>query len=240
MAWLTLALAHKTIAVSKKISEDAPTFFIPKNKLEIIYNGTSSGTLMARAEALEALGEKLSVNKKIPTVRIGTIAELHKNKGLKYAILAMSELVKETPGVSYTIIGEGEERKNLEKLILHHKLSKIVHLAGFVDNAPRYLKAFDIFLLPSVTEALGISILEAGAIGMPVVATSVGGIPEIVEDMKTGILVRPKQPKEIASAIKFLVNNPARAEEFGKNLGKKVSEKFSLDEMVRKTAELYK
>ncbi|MEK7614263.1 MAG: glycosyltransferase family 4 protein [Patescibacteria group bacterium] len=240
MAWLTLAFAHKTIAVSKKMSEDAPTFFIPKNKLEIIYNGTSSGTLMARVEALEALGEKLSVNKKIPTVRIGTIAELHKNKGLKYAILAMSELVKEIPGLSYTIIGEGEERKNLEKLILHHKLSKVVRLAGFVDNAQRYLQAFDIFLLPSVTEALGISILEAGSAGMPVIATSVGGMPEIIDDMKTGILVRPRQPKEIASAIKFLINNPNRAEEFGKNLSKKVSENFSLETMLEKTYALYK
>ena len=123
---------------------------------------------------------------------------------------------------------------------MHHKLSKVVRLAGFVDNAQRYLQAFDIFLLPSVTEALGISILEAGSAGMPVIATSVGGMPEIIDDMKTGILVRPRQPKEIASAIKFLINNPNRAEEFGKNLSKKVSENFSLETMLEKTYALYK
>ena len=75
---------------------------------------------------------------------------------------------------------------------------------------------------------------------MPVIATSVGGMPEIIDDMKTGILVRPRQPKEIASAIKFLINNPNRAEEFGKNLSKKVSENFSLETMLEKTYALYK
>ncbi|MFA5841358.1 MAG: glycosyltransferase [Candidatus Paceibacterota bacterium] len=239
LAWLTIILSHETIAVSKNIADTAPKLFLPDKKMRVIWNGVSLSPALPKDEAIAALGGKLKNIGEEKTLRVVTIAELHKNKGLSYAIEAMSIIKKEKRNISYTIFGEGEEKKRLEKLVSRHNLSKVVKLAGFVDEASRLLKAFDIFLLPSITEALSISILEAGAAGMPVVATSVGGVPEIIEDMKTGILVRPRQPKELAMAILFMSENPERASEFGENLSRKIADRFSLGEMMKKTEELY-
>ena len=125
---------------------------------------------------------------------VAAIAELNKNKGLIYMIEAISLLKKECPHIHYMILGDGEDREKLKKIISGKRLGKTVLMPGFVDNAPNYLKAFDLFVLPSITEALGLVILEAGQAELPVIATSVGGIPEIIDDMRTGILVRPRHP----------------------------------------------
>ena len=238
LAWLTIALSHKTIAVSEKILKEAPLFLIPKTKIELIYNGVRKTGILPKNEARKMISKKIIRN--IPNnFIVGVIAELHNNKGLIYFIEAAAMLKQIYPKNIYIIIGEGEERKSLEKLIKRHNLEKTLYLPGFMDNAPNYLSAFDIFVLPSITEALGLSILEAGRAGLPVIAASVGGIPEIIEDMKNGILVRPRQPKELSSAIKFLMDNPKKAADFGKNLQNKVINNFSLEEMLSKTFTLY-
>ncbi len=237
-AWLTIILSNTTIAVSKKTQDQAPVFLLPKNKVVLIHNGTKTFGILPKDESRKQL-EKKTKQKIGDSFLIGTIAELNKNKGLIYMIEAISLLKKECPHIHYMILGDGEDREKLKKIISGKRLGKTVLMPGFVDNAPNYLKAFDLFVLPSITEALGLVILEAGQAELPVIATSVGGIPEIIDDMRTGILVRPRQPIELKRALLFLIQNKDRAEEFGKNLARKVETDFSLKDMVKKTVALY-
>ena len=136
-------------------------------------------------------------------------------------------------------MGEGEERKNLEEIIKNNNLEDSIFLIGNVKNASSYLKAFDIFTLTSITEALPYAILEAGKAEAPIIASNVGGISEIIDDMRSGILLQPKKPKEISDAIEYFINYPDKKEIFSKLLKEKIDEEFSLDKMVSETIRVY-
>ena len=117
--------------------------------------------------------------------------------------------------------------------------SNEVFLLGHIHDASRYLKALDIFSLTSITEALAYAILEAGSAGLPVIASNVGGIPEVIENMKSGVLVEPKNSNEIKNELMYLIKNRQTREAFGKELEKTVKEKFNQREMIEKTLHLY-
>ncbi|TSC67169.1 MAG: group 1 glycosyl transferase [Parcubacteria group bacterium Gr01-1014_73] len=129
--------------------------------------------------------------------------------------------------------------KNLEQLIAKLGLQEKVFLAGQIDNAASLLKAFDVFLLPSVKEGMPYTILEAGAAGRPVIASNVGGVPEIISDMESGILVQTGRPAEIRKAMEFLINNPERRAAFGTALQKTVISKFGFSKMLTQIETLY-
>ena len=167
---------------------------------------------------------------------IGTISELHKNKGLDFLISACADLPE---NVSVYIIGDGEEKENLVKQIEKLGLQKKVFLLGRIENARKYLKAFDIFTLTSRTEALPYAFLEAGLAGLPVVTSRVGGIPEIVENEKNGILVEVGNVAEIAKSLKNLVLEPQKRASFGLALREKIEKEFSLEKMIFETEKFY-
>ena len=160
----------------------------------------------------------------------------HKNKGLEYAISAIAYIKK---SFIFCIIGEGDERENLEKLIKKNKLQEKVFLLGFVDKANEYLKTFDIFTLTSLKEGLPYSILEAGLAELPVIASNVGGIPDIIENGVSGILTTKSRVGEITRAIEYLMDNPDKRELYGKNLKQKVEKDFSFEQMLERTTVLY-
>lgn len=170
-----------------------------------------------------------------------TIAELTKNKGLIYALRAIEMLYSDSsiPKFRYIIIGEGEERAALEKFISEKNIGGIVKLVGFVPNARAKLSNADIFLLPSLKEGLPYVLLEAGFVGVPIIASSVGGVSDIIEDMKNGVLIRAKREKEIADAIRFLLINHKKREEFGIALHEKILRDFSFPKMLSATVEVY-
>lgn len=237
ISWLTVALSHITITVSKKDFSDSPSFFLNKNKLRFIHNGAENRVVEFRDNARRALSlkDKLSLSR----VAIGTIAELHKNKGLSYAVKSAKILADDKVNATFVIIGEGEERKKIEEMIAMKNLKKDVVLLGKRSDAAKFLLAFDIFFLSSIKEGLPYVLLEAGAAGLPVVATEVGGTPEIIDHMKNGILVPPKNPKAMAEAIKFLIDNPEKRKEFGEKLKEKIEKEFKLETMVKKTVDIY-
>ena len=126
----------------------------------------------------------------------------------------------------------------LEKFIKKNKI-KNVHLIEWIDNAASYLKAFDIFVLPSIKEGLSFSILEAMKAKTPIIATNVGGIPELIQDDITGLLIQPKKVKELKSKIKYLIDHPEQAKEMAQKAKEKAENEFSLEETIRKTRDLY-
>lgn len=236
--WLTMVFSHKTITVSENLAKQVLHWPFISKKIHVIYNGIAPFDLKDRAEARAAL-IKISGGTMMPEKWIGTAAELHKNKGLDFLINAFSKIESENPDSEIFIMGEGEERKNLENLITEKNLQNKIHLLGHVKDAKSYLKAFDVFTLTSRTEALPYSIPEAGLASLPVVASSVGGIPEIIENGKSGILIEKGNVEQIQKALSLLLNDKSVGETYGKNLKTKIEEKFLQKEMARKTIALY-
>lgn len=245
LQWLTVLLCHKTICVSNSVASQMNKTFFTKKKITTIYNGTSPINFFENKEAKKFLSEKnLELKNKTAQKNLfwlGTISELHSNKGTLYTIKAISlikEKFKKLPFV-FIIIGEGEKRKELEKLILTENLSETVFLLGHIKDGSKYLKAFDIFTLTSTTEALGYVILEAGIARLPVIASRVGGIPEIISHLENGYLAETKNIEEIAKGIEYLLINEGQRKIFGDNLFKTVKEKFETKKMIEETEKIY-
>ncbi len=240
-SWLTMKFSHTTVLLSEREYSQAQNFPWVKGKLKLIPLGIKSPTFISVDGAKQTIAKHIGMtvtdyNKKII---IGTIAELHPNKGLSYLINAFSIVAAEYPQTVLVIIGDGQELSLLHMLIKEKKLEQNVFLAGYVDHAAEYLKAFNVFVMSSLKEGLPYAILEAGSASLPVVATTVGGIPEIVEDMKSGVLVQPKNTRELAHAISFMIEHPEERRRYGTALRENIIKKFSLGEMIRKVEELY-
>ena len=230
LSWFTIIFSDKVICLNKKELAQVANWPFVKNKLELVYNGIPA----EEKKGFIKIEEK-------PTdtpIQIGTISELTKNKGLTYAIDAISKI--KDRNVMFSVISEGEERANLEKQIKEQGLEDKVKLLGFKDNAGAYIGIFDIFLLSSIKEGFPYSILEAGLAKLPVIATNIGGIPEIIEDGVSGLLVEPKDPYAIKNALEKLLDSPALRKSLGQNLSKVVKQKFSLDKMIEETEKIYK
>ncbi len=236
--FITLSLSHTTILVSKRLREDVSDFPFVQKKLVVIKNGVGPEIFLSKEDAREEL---MKINSALPLfeIWIGTVAELHPIKGLTYAIDAFSNVALNSPEINYVIIGEGEERKKIEMLIKDKGLEKKVFLLGHIDNALKYLKSLDIFLLPSLSEGLGLSLLEAGLAALPVVASAVGGIPEIISDGENGILVPPQNPQKIIAALERVVGDEKYRLKLGENLRTTVQKDFSLEKMIAATLTLY-
>lgn len=226
---VSMLLVDRAIAVSHFGTLLAPLGI----KTVTIHNGIPALELIPREEARRELCEKTGVP--YDAFIFGSIAELHANKGLDVLIEA-TYLVDD---VYVIVIGEGEERGSLEKLIADLDLGKRVHLVGFIDNASRYLRAFDAFVLPSRTEALGYVLLEAGMAEVPVIASAVGGIPEIIEDQISGDLFHSLNDLALAESMREFTTSPNTIRHYAEALKAHVQKYFSIEVMVHKTVGLY-
>ncbi len=239
--WLTMVLCHQVIAVSEQTKKDIADWPIIEHKITVIHNGLPNIRFfeksISRSNLLSGKNDKFW---------LGTIAELHKNKGLDILIEAFAGTVRAMLGSSLgwslilVIIGEGEERERLEKLIADKRLTDRVFLLGRIDDARAYLKAFDMFILPSRTEAFPYAPLEAGLAGLPVIASEVGGLPEIIPAPEFGILVPPENIKELEKSLLYMIKRPAYRKIVSANLKKHIQETFSIKKMAEKTIELYR
>lgn len=169
---------------------------------------------------------------------IGSVGSLVFLKGYYYLIEAMDGIVKAYPHAMLEIIGEGEERMNLEEQIENEVLEQHVTLMGKRNNPFQLERAWNIYVSPSLSETFGIAILEAMISGLPVVATRVGGVSELIKNGKTGILVDPKSPNQIAKAVIEIINRPALAEKLARD-GKKHAEEFSWQKVIEKIENQY-
>lgn len=238
-SWITVTLSHETIAVSEAVKNDVKNWPLVERKITVIKNGIKEPEFHPHETARQRIFAKANIHVPENAFVVGTIAELHKNKGLSYAIEAFAKLLPNNPNLYYFILGEGEEKERLEALVGQYGLQGRVFLLGFVDDASRYLKAFDLFLLSSTTEGLALVLLEAGLAGLPVIASCVGGIPEIIEDGKTGLLIPPRDPNALARTLEWISENSTERTMIGAALHDKVARDFSLSKMTAETIALY-
>ena len=214
----------------------------PRKEMKLIYNGLDvyRTDFLNKEEARLKLFEKASKQSgRIfnAEIIIGTIANFYPTKGLKHLIEA-TEHFKNKDNVVFIVIGDGQERKELELLISNYQLQHKVLLLGRIPNADKLLNAFDIFVLPSVKEGFPWVVIEAMAAKLPVVATKVGAVPEIIEDGKNGFIVEPARPEQIAGKIQDLLNNEYLQQELGIQAHQTVLFKFSLDKMIKAVEDL--
>lgn len=205
----------------------------PRGQLELVHNGLDVYKMdfLSKEEARDRLSCKTK------TV-IGTIANFYPAKGLEFFIETAS-FFKNRNDVSFVIIGDGKERKKLEKSIKEKGLSEKIFLPGQLSDARRYLAAFDIFYLSSLKEGFPWALLEAMAAKLPVVATDVGAVPEIIQNGKNGLIIPPRRPEIAAEAIKTVLNGPKLAQELGIQAHQTVLFKFSLDKMMEQIEALF-
>ncbi|MGB9857720.1 MAG: glycosyltransferase family 4 protein [Dictyoglomaceae bacterium] len=226
-AFINNRWGDKVICVSDYDKKLLIKMGLSEKKIVLIHNGIS--------EVLEVKDLPIKINGFI----IGTIARLAKSKGINYLISAFSILEKKYNNIKLVIIGDGEERENLERLAKKLKVENKVYFLGSIPNARYYIKNFQIFVLPSLFEFLSISILEALSSKVPVIATRVGGTPEIIKNGDSGILVPPKDSKALAVAIERLINNKNLRIKLAEQGYKRFLEEFTLEKMVEKTDRVY-
>lgn len=227
----------KTIPVSTDIERYLnDRFNIYGDRVETIINGIDDRIYRPDSAKRAELRKKFSLDGKIV---VGHVARLSAEKDQKNLLEAFSVVAKEIENVKLIIVGDGPLRKELELLAKKLNITEKVAFIGFQSEIPGLLSMFDIFVLSSIREGTSLTLIEAMAVGLPIVATDVGGNPRVVDDNKTGILVSARDPEKLANAIVCLCKDENSRKEMGSAGRRRMVENFSLDKMAKKYSELY-
>jgi glycosyltransferase involved in cell wall biosynthesis len=221
------------IAVSREVADRLHTdLHLPRQKIQVIHNCISLQVLNQIPSP--DLRATFTCGRDVPI--IFTTARLEEQKGIAYLMDAAVRL----PDVVFLVAGEGSLRSGLENQIQEGGLVDRVHLLGHREDVADLLAICDVFILPSLSEGLPLSVLEAMAVGKPVIATAIGGTNEVVADGKTGLLVPPADPDALADAIRSLLVDPMWAEQLAVQGQTCVREEFSAEVMTRRVVDVYR
>lgn len=221
----------KIIAISQSVKESLQNYeFIPGKKIVVLPNAIEYQIFNESANFRDEIGRNEHT--------IGTIGRLEKQKGIEYLLLAMRQILSKFPDAKLEIIGDGSQAGKLKSLCEKLCISNSVFFFGkFVDVIPFY-RRMDVFVLSSIYEGFGIVLLEAMASAVPVVATNVGGVKEVVSDMSSGLLVPSKNPAAIANAVVQIFENQELAKRLSDE-GMKRAKLFDINEHINKLDSLY-
>lgn len=240
LSWVTTLLTHATILVSQYDRRHA---WMPGTgkKFQVIHTALPRINFLSPQTARQILHTPATIAAHAHDVWLVTTAELTPNKNILTAIQAVAAYNAGNPAqkIFYTILGDGELNHLLHEYIAEHHLEDQIYLAGYIPEARIYLKAFDIFLLPSRKEGMPYALLEAGAAELPAIASNVGGIPEIIDSGKNGILITPDDHKAIAAALSSYIIDPLQRSVHAHALKAKVDTEFELKAMLEKTVGVY-
>lgn len=223
------------IAASQAIAHVLEQDGIPRSRIVVVHDGIDVAKIQrlprvdAHAEYWFPHGVPLLVN----------VGALVGHKGQKHLVDAMPLVLREVPDAHLIVFGEGELRQPLERQIKELRLEKRVLLPGFREDVLQLVKSADLFVMSSVTEGLGSTVLDAMAMKLAVVGTEAGGIPEAVVDGKTGLLVPAGDPRALAGAIVRLLRDPARRARMGEAGAARVAEHFGVSRLIGGTLAAY-
>ena len=209
---------------------------VKKNKSLIIKNGID-----VKRFAVSQLQKRRMTHpeKKSQTVVVGTIGRLHEQKGHKYFLEAARIILSEYPETRFHIVGDGDLREQLEQLAIQLGIIRSVQFLGSRIDIPEQLGRMDIFVLSSLWEGLPIVLLEAMAARKPIVSTSVNGIPEILQDGKSALLVPSRDSNALAAAIKILIQNNVLSKRISDCAYRLVCQKYDIKIMISRTEDVY-
>ncbi|MBN2307618.1 MAG: glycosyltransferase [Candidatus Hydrogenedentes bacterium] len=226
-------LPDHIIAISERIGDVMRAFGVPPAKLSVVHSCIDPARFDVEPLPRAALG----VPDGVPL--LGNVAALVGHKDQATLLDAMPAVLRELPDLHLVIAGEGELRGALETQIERLGIGHAVQLLGYRDDVPRLLRALDAFVMSSKEEGLGTSVLDAMVCGLPVAATAGGGIPEMVADGQTGLLVPVQDPPALAAAIVRLFRDRALARRLGDNAKAMVVDRFTVDRMVEGNLRVY-
>ncbi len=218
------------VAISESIRLQLQLSGIPPSRIKTIYEGMDLSPYPRRTKLIDHRSD-------VPVV-VGTVAHLSREKGINYLVEAAAMIPDVHKRLRFVIAGNGVCRRELEDQAREQKLQDVFHFAGFHPDISPYMKSFDIFVLPSLSEGLSSAILEAMAASLPIVATAVGGIPELITDGDNGLLVAPADPAALAQAIQRLAENPHESLRMGQRGRLRMEERFTLDRKILETEQL--
>ncbi len=221
---IAVSTAVKDYLLKKKLA--------PKERTIVIPNG------LDLEEFSKTSAKKEKINEVNHAPIIGFIGSLNRQKGIPYLLDAMPMILKHFPLATLEIIGKGPEKNYLRAKIETLKISRHVSFLGEKDEPAKYMKEWDVFVLPSISETFGIVLLEAMQTGIPVIASNIGGIKDIVTDKKNGLLFQPKSGKEIAEAVIEIFDNPVLAAKLKRSAFERVEE-FDWRKVIKKLEDVY-
>jgi len=233
----TAALSDRIVCVSENVAKYAEqTIHLPAEKLVVIPNGVDPNdyrNLPSKAEArnLSQLPDSAFI--------IGTIGRMHRVKGLYILLAAFAQLAELNRSVHLLFVGEGTDRQLLIDQAQDFGLNSKVTFLAFQKDIPKLLPALDLFVAASLHEGMPNAVIEAMAAGLPVVATDVGGTPEVVQDGQTGFLVPPGEYEALAISICKLLEDPDLRCRMGKEGKERVAKYFSIEQMTQQFEQLY-
>ena len=195
-----------------------------KEKVVVIHNGLNP-------ERLNNINNKKSNNAK---KRVGMVGNFHEVKGHTYFIDAIAKITQSYKNVEFIFVGDGSLREIVEQRVRKYKLDRYCQFLGKRSDVGSLLQSFDVFVLSSLWEGLPVSLLEAQSLGIASVVTGVGGIPEVIKDGYNGILVPPKNPDYMASAILRILKDKNLRSAIGSNAIKVFNNKFTVENMTNK------
>jgi glycosyltransferase involved in cell wall biosynthesis len=235
---MTIFLSHTTIAVSNMTKQQMNIPFTHR-KMSIVHNGRTIDDSYSRQFSRSFFCEYIpSLRDHMDDFWSVTIAELHPIKQHEVTIRALKSLTTDGATVRHIIIGDGEMRTSLESLVRELELEHVVFFTGNILEASRYLKAFDLFILSSRSEAMAYVIIEACALGLPIISSKVGGIPEIITHEKDGLLYPQGDVSALTKCYTQLLNDKALRDTLAQNALLRAQD-FTLEKMVRETTKLY-
>jgi glycosyltransferase involved in cell wall biosynthesis len=234
---LFMKKADKIVAVSQALADEMTKKGIPSTKILVIDNGID---LQRFTNLRENNGLRKSFGLNGNNKTIGTIGSLTEEKGHIYLLEAARQFIDKYPECRFLIVGDGGQRQFLEEKTSRLGLSGRVIFTGSRKEVPEILSMLDAFVLPSIKEGLPMALLEAMASRVPVIATKVGAIPNVIEDGISGMLIPPRDPKAIVDAVNSLLSNGHSAQEMAQKGFERVRDNFSSKIMSEKYMAVYK
>jgi glycosyltransferase involved in cell wall biosynthesis len=234
-------LPHRTVFVSERsyrqAVRDGPLRSI-SGRASVIPNGIDLSPYRDPVGRGERERMRAELGLRPDTLAIGCVGLLWWAKGQEYLVRAVGRL-RDLPGRSLLLVGSGEGETAVREAAKQAGVAERVHFLGWRSDVPRILQALDIYAQPSLTEGLPLAVVEAAAAGLPIVASDVGGIPEIIEHGVNGLLVPPGDAQALADAIQQLIDDPQRARQLGEAARRTAFERFSAEAMAAAYMELY-
>jgi len=235
---LISCLVNQLVTVSEEIKDSlVKTVKIPTKKILTIYSGVDIQRFNIKIDKIK---KKEEIGIKGKNLVIGTVGRLDPIKDYNTLLYCAKEVLNEFPDLKFLFVGDGPVRRDLEKLATKLGLQEKVIFVGERMDIPELLNIMDIFVLPSLSEGLSNTILEAMASGLPVVATRVGGNPELIVDGETGFLVPPTDYQSLSKVIIQLLKDTSLTKRMGLAGQERVKKQFSLSKMVNSYEKLYK
>jgi L-malate glycosyltransferase len=225
------------IAVSHGVADSIQSHLKSPVPVRVIQNGVPVQSLIRSTEDRLEIRQQLGIPPDAPV--IGTVAVFRIQKNLPDWIRAARMIKNSNPDCHFLLVGDGPLRKEVEREIHSAGLSDAVHLTGLQENVTPYYSAMDIFMSSSIFEGLPIALLEAMAMNLPVVATTVGGVPEIIDNELTGILVEPENPELLAAKATSLLNNEPLRNGIGSAARLVIESRFNISKMTAQLEMLY-